>query len=69
MRNKKSSLCSIMSFLVEWNKVMNLTGITDFEEVLLKTFCRQPFYCKRLDMTKILPVLMWEQALDFREFL
>ena len=25
--------------LVEWNSFMNLTGITDYEEVLLKALC------------------------------
>ena len=37
----KEQLCQFMSFyvlLVEWNQVMNLTAITDFEEVCKKHF-------------------------------
>ena len=32
--------------LVEWNEFMNLTGITEYEEVNGKTFCRFCFYRK-----------------------
>lgn len=39
--------------LVEWNKVMNLTGITQFEEVLLKHFVDSLSAVKALDMSKI----------------
>ena len=37
----KEQLCQFMSYyelLVEWNQVMNLTAITDFEEVCKKHF-------------------------------
>ena len=32
--------------LVEWNKVMNLTGITELRRSKRKTFCRQPCISK-----------------------
>ena len=35
---QKKQFVQYYELLVEWNKVMNLTGITDFEEVLLKHF-------------------------------
>ena len=34
------------NLLVEWNKVMNLTGITDYDEVNLKHFIDSLKYCK-----------------------
>ena len=39
--------------LIEWNKVMNLTGITEFEEVLVKHFADSLSIAKGLDMEKI----------------
>ena len=39
--------------LTEWNKVMNLTGITEFEEVLVKHFADSLSIAKGLDMEKI----------------
>lgn len=39
--------------LTEWNKVMNLTGITEFEEVLVKHFADGLSIAKGLDMEKI----------------
>ena len=39
--------------LVEWNKVMNLTGITEFEEVLVKHFADSLSIAKGLDINKI----------------
>ena len=35
---QKQQFIRYYELLVEWNKVMNLTGITEFEEVLLKHF-------------------------------
>lgn len=38
--------------LVEWNKVMNLTGITEEEQVYLKHFYDSLTICKAIDLTK-----------------
>ena len=35
---KKQQFVDFYELLTEWNKVMNLTGITEFEEVLQKHF-------------------------------
>ena len=43
---QKEQFDAYHKLLEEWNKVMNLTGITEYEEVVEKTLCRQPFYCK-----------------------
>lgn len=39
--------------LVDWNKVMNLTGITEFEEVIVKHFLDSLAIVKVCDMNKI----------------
>ena len=39
--------------LVEWNKVMNLTGITEFEEVLKKHFADSLSIVKVADLNKV----------------
>ena len=39
--------------LIEWNKVMNLTGITDFEEVIVKHFLDSLAIVKICDMNKV----------------
>lgn len=38
--------------LTEWNKVMNLTAITDFEDVLVKHFIDSLAICKYVDFNK-----------------
>lgn len=43
--------------LVEWNEKINLTAITDFEQVLLKHFIDSCALCKALDMEKIQTVI------------
>lgn len=43
--------------LVEWNKVMNLTGITEFDDVLRKHFADSLSIVRVLDMTKINTVI------------
>lgn len=43
--------------LVEWNKVMNLTGITDFEEVLVKHFVDSLAVAKIVDMKDVKSVI------------
>ena len=44
-------------FLVEWNKVMNLTGITEFEEVIIKHFLDSLAVVKVCDMAQIKRVI------------
>ena len=40
-------------YLVEKNKVMNLTGITEFQEVLVKHFLDSLACVKAVDMSKV----------------
>ena len=39
--------------LVEWNSFMNLTGITEYEEVVQKHFVDSLALCKSLDVSKV----------------
>lgn len=39
--------------LIEWNSFMNLTGITEYEEVVLKHFVDSLALCKSINVTKI----------------
>ena len=39
--------------LVEWNSFMNLTGITEYDEVLVKHFLDSLACVKAVDMSKI----------------
>lgn len=50
---QKHQFVQFYEYLVEKNKVMNLTGITDFEEVLTKHFLDSLACAKVLDMEKI----------------
>jgi len=43
--------------LVEWNKVMNLTGITEFEEVIVKHFLDSLAIVKVCDISKVKTVI------------
>lgn len=43
--------------LVEWNKVMNLTGITEYEEVNEKHFVDSLALVKALDISKVQTVI------------
>jgi len=43
--------------LIEWNKVMNLTGITEFDEVIVKHFLDSLAIVKVCDMEKIETVI------------
>ncbi len=43
---QKNQFIQFYEFLVEKNKVMNLTGITEFDEVLVETFPGQPLLCQ-----------------------
>ena len=52
--------CNLLTYyemLVEWNKVMNLTGITEFEDVLLKHFIDSVAICRITDMSKVKTVM------------
>lgn len=52
--------------LVQWNEVMNLTAITEFDQVLLKHFADSLSIAGILDMEKSIPALMWALEPDFR---
>lgn len=43
--------------LVEWNKVMNLTGITDYDEVVEKHFVDSLSLIRFIDLTKVQSVI------------
>ena len=55
--NQASNLYTYYEMLVEWNKVMNLTGITEFEDVLLKHFIDSVAVCQITDMSKVKSVM------------
>lgn len=50
---QKEQLIHYYELLCEWNKVMNLTGITELDEVLLKHFVDSLTIVKALDMRGI----------------
>ena len=50
---QKKQFIQFYEFLVEKNKVMNLTGITEFEEVLTKHFLDSLACVKAVDMSKV----------------
>ena len=50
---QKQQFVRYYEMLVEWNKVMNLTGITEFGEVLTKHFVDSLSIVKALDMENI----------------
>lgn len=50
---KKEQFFQYFELLIEWNKVMNLTGITEFEEVLLKHFVDSLAIAKAVDMNQV----------------
>lgn len=43
---QKQQFIAFYEYLVEKNKVMNLTGITEFQEVLVKHFLGQSCLCE-----------------------
>lgn len=55
--DQAANLLIYHEMLVEWNKVMNLTGITEFEEVLLKHFIDSVAVCQITDMSKVKTVM------------
>lgn len=54
---QKKQFVQFYEYLTEKNKVMNLTGITEFEEVLVKHFLDSLTCVKALDMTKVKKVI------------
>lgn len=50
--NQKNQFITYYESLIEWNQVMNLTAITDFEEVLEKHFLDSLSIVKILDLSK-----------------
>ena len=51
--NQKKQFTDFYEYLVEKNKVMNLTGITEFQEVLIKHFLDSLTCVKAVDMSRI----------------
>ena len=49
-------LIRFYELLIEKNKVMNLTAITDFEDVVIKHFCDSVSLCQFIDLDKNLSV-------------
>ena len=54
---KKQQYITFYEYLIEKNKVMNLTGITEFNEVLTKHFLDSLSCTKAIDMNKIKTVM------------
>ena len=54
---QKQQFISFYEYLVEKNKVMNLTGITEFQEVLVKHFLDSLACVKAVDMKKVTTVM------------
>ena len=54
---QKEQFIKFYEYLIEKNKVMNLTGITDFEEVLTKHFLDSLSCVKTIDMTKVITMI------------
>ena len=54
---QKEQFDTYHKLLEEWNKVMNLTGITEFQEVLVKHFLDSLACVKAVDMKKVTTVM------------
>ncbi len=54
---QKQQFDTFYELLVEWNKVMNLTGITDYEEVNEKHFVDSVSIVKAIDIHKVKTVI------------
>ena len=65
---QKNQFIQFYEFLVEKNKVMNLTGITEFDEVLVKHFLDSLCCVKAVDMSKVKRSWTSEPVPDFRGF-
>ena len=57
-QKQKNQFIQFYEFLVEKNKVMHLTGITEFEEVLTKHFLDSLACVKAIDMTKVKTIMV-----------
>ena len=57
MIHRNSSLLLFMNIWQKKNKVMNLTGITEFQEVLVKHFLDSLACVKAVDMTKVSKIM------------
>ena len=55
--NQKEQFVKFYELLVEWNKVMNLTGITEYEEVNEKHFVDSLSIVKAVDMNSVESVI------------
>ena len=55
--NQKEQFIKFYEYLVEKNKVMNLTGITEFQEVLVKHFLDSLACVKAVDLAKVKKVM------------
>jgi len=55
--NQKEQFVKFYELLVEWNKVMNLTGITEYEEVNEKHFIDSLSIVKAIDINKVETVI------------
>ena len=65
---QKAQFIQYYELLIEWNKVMNLTGITEFDEVLQKHFSDSLSVVRALDMSKIESCIDVGTGQDFLEF-
>ena len=54
---QKQQFFKFYELLVEWNKVMNLTGITEYEEVNEKHFVDSLSIVKAIDMNQVESVI------------
>ena len=54
---QKQQFYDFYETLVEWNKVMNLTGITEYEEVNEKHFVDSLSITKAIDLEKVESVI------------
>ena len=54
---QKQQFIAFYEYLAEKNKVMNLTGITEFQEVLVKHFLDSLACVKAVDMTKVRKIM------------
>ena len=52
-REQQEKFHQFYELLVEWNKVMNLTGITDYDEVYEKHFVDSLAVAKVIDLSKL----------------
>lgn len=56
-QNQEKQFIDFYEYLVEKNKVMNLTGITEFQEVVVKHFLDSMACVKAVDMSKVKKIM------------